>query len=460
MINVVIPMAGDGSRFLEAGYVDPKPFIMIDGRPMIEWVLNNLKLTNAQYILLVRESHLTTHGQIIENLKTQFNIVVISVSAKTEGAACTILLAKDYIDNETPLLIANCDQLIDASLQDFVDKAQEINALGSLMTFEQLDPTDSKWSYALLDERGFVKETKEKVVISTNASVGIYYYKQGNLYVSAANLMIAANDRTNNEFYICPTYNYLKTSGPVTIWSIRREQMYGLGVPLDLNHFLSIKKVFVIIQGPTTYAKEMIDTYSGDIIWSTWIDEPKHNIDIINQSSFKLILNEHPKHAGYWNINKQILSTYRGIVEIENTRVIPPSSIILKIRSDYVVTNFEKFIKELIKINSSEGLYLLGVDEEYVVHPTQVYVVDGVIGGTLAAMKKYWQPDDSPQSGYPYPEMWLQDRFYKKPSNITWRDYLCEKPILGPVDSCFWRCLKRPKEDLNTAISTLLGKRP
>jgi UDP-N-acetylglucosamine diphosphorylase / glucose-1-phosphate thymidylyltransferase / UDP-N-acetylgalactosamine diphosphorylase / glucosamine-1-phosphate N-acetyltransferase / galactosamine-1-phosphate N-acetyltransferase len=236
-VNVVIPMAGNGSRFAQVGYKNPKPFIDVLGKPMIAHVLDNLALPNATYTLIARSEHLAACPEVVEQLKQQYAIQFITVDQLTEGAACTILHAHRIINNETPLLLANSDQLIDFSVAEFINQAQAQQADGSILTFEANHP---KWSYAKLGADGWVDQVAEKVVISNHATVGVYYFRTGKLFVEAALDMIIANDRFNNEFYACPSYNYLlKQQGKVSIFEIMPEQMHGLGTPEDLAVFLS-----------------------------------------------------------------------------------------------------------------------------------------------------------------------------------------------------------------------------
>ena len=236
-MNVLIPMAGAGKRFFDAGYVFPKPLIEVDNKPMIQWVIESLNL-NANYIFIIQKEH-----QEKFNIKSvlkilQPNCKIIELDHITEGAACTTLLAKEFINNSDPLIIANSDQYINwnssKALYDFNSK----NLDGAILTFEAIHP---KWSYAKCDDEGFVTEVAEKKVISKNATVGVYYWKHGSDYVSSAENMIKKNIRVNNEFYVCPVYNeFLKNNKKVKIHNV--DKMYGLGTPEDLNNFIrSIK---------------------------------------------------------------------------------------------------------------------------------------------------------------------------------------------------------------------------
>ena len=236
-MNVLIPMAGAGKRFFDAGYVFPKPLIEVDNKPMIQWVIESLNL-QANYIFIIQKEHQEKYN-IKSVLKIlQPNCKIIELDHLTEGAACTTLLAKKYINNSDPLIIANSDQYINwnssKALYDFNSK----NLDGAILTFEAIHP---KWSYAKCNEEGFVTEVAEKKVISKNATVGVYYWKHGSDYVKSAEEMIKKNIRVNNEFYVCPVYNeFLAKNKKVKIHNV--DKMWGLGTPEDLDNFIrSIK---------------------------------------------------------------------------------------------------------------------------------------------------------------------------------------------------------------------------
>jgi dTDP-glucose pyrophosphorylase len=233
-LNVLIPMAGAGSRFEKAGYTFPKPLIDVNGEPMIKVVTDNLNV-DANFIYIVQKNHREKY-----NLDTLLNLIspnckIVEVDGLTEGAACTTLLAKKLIDNNQPLLIANSDQFIEWDSNEFFYKMNETNAEGGIVTFRSTHP---KWSFAKINEEGLVTEVAEKNPISDIATVGVYYWKRGSDYVKYAEQMIEKNNRVNNEFYVCPVFNEaIKGKTKIRIFEI--EKMWGLGTPEDLNVFLS-----------------------------------------------------------------------------------------------------------------------------------------------------------------------------------------------------------------------------
>ncbi len=238
MVNIVIPMAGQGSRFAKAGYEKPKPFIDVDGKPMIVRVLENLAYPDARYILIARKGHMEREKELVAKIEKEFNAIFISIDNLTEGTACTVLYARKYINNDEALLIANSDQIVDMNIGNFIDDCNGRNLDGSILTFID-EHEDPKWSFAKLDENNLVTEVREKVVISEYATVGIYLYSKGKDFINATIDMIIENDRVNNEFYTCPTYNYsIKEGSKIGIYNIKFEQMHGIGTPEDLKKYL------------------------------------------------------------------------------------------------------------------------------------------------------------------------------------------------------------------------------
>jgi len=236
-LNVIIPMAGAGSRFEQAGYTFPKPLIDVEGKPMIQVVVENLNMV-ANFIFIVQKSH-----RIKYNLDTLLNIIapnckIIEVDGLTEGAACTALLAKDLINNDNPLFFANSDQFVSWDSNEFMYKMQETDCDGGIVTFESIHP---KWSFAKVNEFGLVTEVAEKNPISNMATVGFYYWKHGSDFVKYAEQMIEKNIRVNNEFYVCPVFNQAIEGGK-SIRTFEVNKMWGLGTPEDLKYFIENHK--------------------------------------------------------------------------------------------------------------------------------------------------------------------------------------------------------------------------
>jgi HAD superfamily hydrolase (TIGR01509 family) len=232
-MNILIPMAGAGSRFEKAGYTFPKPLIDIKGKPMIQVVVDNLNF-ESKHIFITQKEHRNKY-----NLDSLLNLIssecsIIDVDGITEGAACTTLLAKELINNEDPLIIANSDQFVEWSSSEFMYTMQEQDVDAGILTFESNHP---KWSYVKTDDCGYVTEVAEKKPISNIATVGIYYWKKGKDYVRFAEMMIDKNIRVNNEFYVCPVFNQAIENG-LKVKTFNIEKMFGLGTPEDLNFYL------------------------------------------------------------------------------------------------------------------------------------------------------------------------------------------------------------------------------
>jgi dTDP-glucose pyrophosphorylase len=238
VINVLIPMAGAGSRFTKAGYVKPKPFIDVAGKPMIVRVLENLAVSQARYILVARREHMEAEAELVREIERKYQATFIGIDSLTEGTACTVLHARKLINNDSPLLIANSDQIVDFVAQDFVDDSSRRILDGCILTF--VDKTrDPKWSFARLGADGLVLEVKEKQAISDFATVGIYLFRRGSDFVDAAIEMMLQQDRVNNEYYTCPTYNYLiQKEMKIGIYDVPAKAMHGVGTPEDLTVFL------------------------------------------------------------------------------------------------------------------------------------------------------------------------------------------------------------------------------
>lgn len=238
-VNVVIPMAGLGSRFSKKGYKKPKPFIDVLGKPMIERVIENLRISEATYILIARKEHLESEIEIVERLKKEHKIIWVPIDQVTEGAICTVLFARKYINNDTPLLIANCDQIVDIDIKQYINDCFQKKADGSILTFTD-EEKNPKWSFAKTNKNDWVIQVKEKEAISRLATVGLYFFSKGKYCVNYALEMIVRNDRVNNEFYTCPIYNYaIQDKKRITHYLIDSKNMFGIGIPDDLNKFLN-----------------------------------------------------------------------------------------------------------------------------------------------------------------------------------------------------------------------------
>jgi dTDP-glucose pyrophosphorylase len=240
MLNIVLPIAGRGSRFATAGYAQPKPLISVHGAPMIAAVVRNVRPRCAHRFIFVALAEHLEHAGMREALTLAApGCLIVPVDRVTEGAACTVLLARKHIDSNDPLMLANSDQWVDLDIDDYLSSMERRRADGLIMTMKAEDP---KWSFVGLDHANLVLRVVEKEVISDEATVGIYNFRRGCEFVRAADRMIAKNLRVNDEFYVAPVYNELIEEGArITIYNVGREGagMYGLGIPCDLEQFLA-----------------------------------------------------------------------------------------------------------------------------------------------------------------------------------------------------------------------------
>lgn len=237
MTNIVIPMAGRGSRFVKAGYQMPKPLLDIHGKHMIEVVTKNIMPDCMhRFIYICLEEHLEQYPLEACLHRISPGCIIIPVSEVTQGAACTVLLAEEYIDNNHQLMIANSDQYVDIDINEYLNSVENYDGL--IMTMYADDP---KWSFIQYDEHHLVTVVKEKEVISNEATVGIYNFRKGQDFVRYAHEMINAEERVRGEFYVAPVYNrYIREGGKISFFNIGRENegMYGLGIPEDLERFI------------------------------------------------------------------------------------------------------------------------------------------------------------------------------------------------------------------------------
>lgn len=234
-------MAGRGSRFADAGYDRPKPLIDVMGFPMIQYVIANLTPSaEHRFIFIVLKEHIDRYGVDASLQKLAPGCTVLPLEGVTEGAACTVLTAKEFIDSDAPIMIANSDQWVDVDIDAYLQSLQSRSLDGLIMTMTADHP---KWSYVRLDDAQEITEVVEKQVVSREATVGIYNFREGRQFVKAAEAMIAKNFRVNNEFYVAPAYNEMLAVGSrLGFFNIGSAGagMYGLGTPEDLDEFLAM----------------------------------------------------------------------------------------------------------------------------------------------------------------------------------------------------------------------------
>ena len=232
-MNILIPMAGLGSRFLTKGFHQPKPLIDVNGTPMIIRAIESIGFKDANYMFVIVKNIYTS--QIIKEISQRVNCKFIEIDYLTEGPACSALLFTEFINNDEELIIANCDQIMEWDISNFLLNVRQYD--GAVVTYHEIT---EKNSYARINERGHVVEIQEKNVISNISLNGIHYWKSGSYFVDSANVMIRNDDRApNGEFYVGPSYNYMIKNGlKVGIYHIPNQMHHPVGIPDDLEKFI------------------------------------------------------------------------------------------------------------------------------------------------------------------------------------------------------------------------------
>jgi NDP-sugar pyrophosphorylase family protein len=235
MMRIVVPMGGEGRQFVERGYTFPKPLVEIAGQPLIEIVVKNLTPSCPhQFVFVCRREHVQTYalGDVLQLIAPGCRIV--TMAKPTAGALCSVLLGMEHLEHEDELLVANADQWIDASIDDFLSAARTSRWDGAIMTFPNTHP---RWSYARV-ENGLVVAVAEKQPISRHATAGLYYFRRGVDFVRGAERMLFKNASLSGEFYVAPVFNELILAGKrVGMFPIAAAQMHGLGTPEEVERF-------------------------------------------------------------------------------------------------------------------------------------------------------------------------------------------------------------------------------
>ena len=235
--NILIPMAGRGSRFEEQGYTDKKPFIDVNGKPMIHRVIRNLGMEfDKEYMFILiclKEDFDKYDFTEFEKVIGHNSYDVVILDDVTEGAAQTVLTAKHLINDDTPLMTMNSDQLVDWDVEKLFEMCEQFDGVIPCFYGE-----GNAWSYARTLDNGYVQEVAEKKQISNYATAGYYYWRKGSDFVKYAEQMIEDNSRTNGEFYVAPVYNWAVKDGKrVGVFMV--DKLYSLGTPEDLQEYLS-----------------------------------------------------------------------------------------------------------------------------------------------------------------------------------------------------------------------------
>lgn len=229
--NLLLPIAGRAQRFIDAGYLMPKPLILARNKHVIDWSLSSINMKMYNLIFIVRLDHIYNFS-IDKILKQKFgdDIKIVVTDKVTRGALETCTLAQKYIDNDLPLTIYTPDVYFEPTFDpNSISKSSD----GFLLTFLA---NSSDHSYSDVDELGNVSRVVEKEVISQHANVGLYHFKTGKMFMKYANEMIEKNILVKNEFYIAPMYNLMLRDG-LSITAADTEKMHVLGTPDTFEFF-------------------------------------------------------------------------------------------------------------------------------------------------------------------------------------------------------------------------------
>jgi len=231
-LQIIIPMAGEGQSYKKAGYTFPKFLVDIAGKPMIQWVVENINC-DAKFIFIVNKNDYDDYNlkYMLPLLAKNCSIVTVG---KTEGAPQTVLMAKSEINGDLPIAIINSDQFLKWNSNEFFYAMAADECDGGVVTFESTHPM---YSFVQVDSKGFICKCAEKKPISKYATAGVYYFKTGKSFIAGAEEMIKKKITTDGHFYICPVYNELIGQG-LKIRKFEIEKMWSFAVPEELQYFI------------------------------------------------------------------------------------------------------------------------------------------------------------------------------------------------------------------------------
>lgn len=235
-MNILFLLAGDSKAFEEQGYLYPKYLLEIDGKPLVQHVIEHVAVTRPnRHIFVVRKEEVERFHfeSVLQLLSPQAEVIV--AEGATHGAACTALLAVELIDNEEPLLIVNGDQIVELPLDEALDSFEKEGLDGGIIVFDSVHP---RWSYVRLNDDDRVIEAAEKRPISRNATAGLYFFAKGRDFVTAAKEMIRKDANVGDAFYVCPAYNeLLLNQGAIGVYRISRENYHSLALPQGVQAY-------------------------------------------------------------------------------------------------------------------------------------------------------------------------------------------------------------------------------
>lgn len=232
-MTIIIPMAGAGSRFAQAGYTVPKPLIKVLGKPMYAWAVEGLPLVDCHKLIFVIRRDQPEYHQLAADIQAryrQFHPLIHALDQLTRGQAETVLAVREHLEDEAPLLIHNADTAVLAP-DGWCRQTADRGADGALLVF---DSAEDRWSYSRTGEDGWVAEVREKQVISRQASTGTYLFQSSREFLQTAAARLQAQSLEQGEFYVGPLYNDLILRGKRFL-NVPVRDMWCLGTPADLE---------------------------------------------------------------------------------------------------------------------------------------------------------------------------------------------------------------------------------
>ncbi|KGI55248.1 glycosyltransferase family 2 protein [Campylobacter sp. MIT 97-5078] len=239
MINIVVPIAGKSEFFDESGASFPKPFAEICGKTMIEHFIENFKgIENKRFIFILKEEyikrfHLDEAIRVLLECKCEF----ISVKKETQGMACSVMLATEFIDNDEPLIISNADQIIEKNLSLLLDYFKDFDA--GVVVFESIHP---RFAYVKLNAQDQVLEAFEKQPRSKNAVAGFYYFAKGSYFMRASEKMIKKDVNFEGRYFIAPCLNELiLNNAKIKALKLEKNEFHTFYSPTKITEYERIK---------------------------------------------------------------------------------------------------------------------------------------------------------------------------------------------------------------------------
>ena len=240
-LHIVMPMAGEGSRFLKEGWTTPKPLIELNGQPLFKHAISSVtdKDIQMKYSFIVRQEHIDKY-QIDKGIRSFLpEANLFSVVKTTRGAVETCLIAENAIADDDAVIVMDCDLEFRSKkfmeiIKQILNKPIEEATGGALVSFESNEP---RYSYAALGEDGFVARTAEKEVIRNHALCGAYFFASGRRFKQIAHLLLAEPAFTKPEYYVSLLFNYLLKDGE-KVWLAPMEEYYSYGTPEELKRYL------------------------------------------------------------------------------------------------------------------------------------------------------------------------------------------------------------------------------